>query len=155
MPLEVVHSATLPWADALSRGPFQNRRKALGGQKLSAGLWELPPGKRSFPLHAHHVTEEALFVLSGRASIRTPEGLLPVGPGDFVSFPAGGPAHQLVNDGPEPLVYLGLSAGQGVDVVEYPDSDKVAAAVGKPPGGVRYVFRKGSQVDYLDGEPGT
>jgi uncharacterized cupin superfamily protein len=152
MSLEVIHTAALPWAEALTRGPFQNRRKGLGGQKLSAGLWELAPGKRSFPLHAHLVTEEALFVLSGTAKLRTPEGLLPLGPGDYVSFPAGGPAHQLVNDGPEPLVYLGLSASLGVDVVEYPDSGKVAAAVGKPPAGQRFVFRKDSQVDYFDGE---
>ena len=31
-----------------------------------------------------------------------------------------GTAHQLENDGSEPLVYLGLSAVQGVDVVQYP-----------------------------------
>src|SRR4051812_6843603 len=100
MPLKVTRSADVPWADALNRGPFQQRRKGLGGEKLSAGLWELPPGKRSFPLHVHHVTEEALFVLSGRGAVRTEEGQTPIGPGDFVSFPPGGPAHQLVNDGP-------------------------------------------------------
>jgi uncharacterized cupin superfamily protein len=72
-----------------------------------------------------------------------------------VSFPPGGPAHQLVNDGPEPLVYLGLSAVFGVDVVEYPDSDKVAAAVGAFPNARRWIFRKSSQVDYFDGESGA
>ena len=153
--MKIVRSSELPWTDALNRGPFCQRRKGLGGEKLSCGLWELPPGKRSFPLHAHLVTEEALFVVSGRGQVRTPDGLTPIGPGDFVSFPPGGPAHQLLNDGAEPLVYVGMSAGSEADVVEYPDSDKVACRVGGPPSGRRFVFRKGSQVDYFDGEPGT
>ncbi len=151
--MKVVRSSEVPWSDALVRGAYAQRRKALGGEKLPCSLWELAPGKKSFPLHAHHVTEEALFVVSGRGKVRTPEGLTPIGPGDYVSFPAGGPAHQLVNDGAEPLVYVGMSAVMGADVVEYPDSDKVACAVGKPPSGKRFVFRRKDQADYFDGDP--
>lgn len=150
--MKVVHSSQVEWSPALDKGPFKNRRKALGGEKLSCGLWELAPGKKSFPLHLHHVTEEALFVLSGKAKVRTPEGLTEIGPGDYVSFPPGGPAHQLLNDSDQPLVYLAMSAGQGADVVEYPDSDKVAAAVGAPGSGKRFVFKKKDQADYFDGE---
>jgi uncharacterized cupin superfamily protein len=153
--MKIVRSSQEPWKDALVRGQFGQRRKGLGGERLTAGLWELAPGKRSFPLHAHLVTEEALFVVSGTAKVRTPEGETPIGPGDYVSFPPGGPAHQLVNDGAAPLVYLGLSASSGVDVVEYPDSDKLAASVGTGPSAKRWVFRRGSQVDYFDGEPGA
>jgi uncharacterized cupin superfamily protein len=153
--MKVVRTSEVPWAQAIDRGPFQQRRKALGGAKLTCGLWELPPGKRSFPLHLHHVTEEALFVVSGRGKVRTPEGTTDIGPGDYVSFPAGGPAHQLLNDGAEPLVYVGMAATQGVDVVEYPDSSKVAAAVGAWPDVKRFIFRKDAQVDYFDGEPGA
>lgn len=151
--LSVVRTSTQPWADSLKQGRFVQRRKHLGGEKLACGLWELPPGKKSFPMHVHHVTEEALFVISGCGQVRTPEGSTAIGPGDFVSFPAGGAAHQLVNDGTEPLVYLGIAATSGVDVVEYPDSDKVAAAVGPRATGKRFLFRRGSQVDYFDGEP--
>ncbi len=153
--MKIVRTHDLPWADALQRGPFGQRRKALGGEKLTCGLWELAPGKRSFPLHAHLVTEEALFVVSGRAKVRTPDGLTEIGPGDYVSFPPGGPAHQLVNDGAEPLVYVGMAAIQGADVVEYPDSGKVASRVGGPPEGKRFIFRARDQVDYFDGEPGA
>ncbi len=151
--MKVVRTSQMPWADSLDRGEFRQRRKALGGDKLPCGLWELPPGKRSFPLHAHQITEEALFVVSGRGKVRTPEGLTEIGPGDYVSFPAGGPAHQLLNDGTEPLVYVGMAAVTGVDVVEYPESNKVAAALGGMPGGRRFLFRKDTQVDYFDGEP--
>src|SRR4051812_33744772 len=100
--MKVIRTAETPWADMIQRGRYSNRRKELGGDKLGCGLWELAPGKRSFPMHAHLVTEEAMFVVSGRGKVRTPEGETEVGPGDYVSFPAGGVAHQLVNDGTEP-----------------------------------------------------
>jgi len=150
--MKIVHSSEVPWSQAIDRGHFCGRRKPLGGARLTAGLWELPPGKKSFPLHAHHATEEALYVVSGTASVRTPEGQTPIRPGDYVSFPAGGPAHQLVNDGSERLVYLALSAISDVDVVEYPDSGKVAISVGPYPSRKRWVFREKDQADYFDGE---
>ena len=150
--MKIVRTSELPWTDAMDKGAFKQRRKALGGEKLPCGLWELPPGKKSFPFHAHEITEEALFVISGTAKVRTPDGLTPIGPGDYVSFPAGGPAHQLVNDGDETLVYVGMAAVSGVDVVHYPDSGKVAASVGSFPQGKRMMFKADSQVDYFDGE---
>jgi uncharacterized cupin superfamily protein len=75
-----------------------------------------------------------------------------IGAGDFVSFPAGGTAHQLINDGAEPLVYLAVSTVAGFDIVEYPDSNKISAVVGTFPSAKRHVFRKSDQVDYFDGE---
>ncbi|MBS1148429.1 MAG: cupin protein [Myxococcaceae bacterium] len=150
--MKIVRTAQAQWVDAMAKGSFGQRRKALGGEKLSCGLWELPPGKKSFPLHSHHVTEEAMFVISGTAKVRTPEGVTELAAGDYVSFPPGGLAHQLINDGTEPMVYLAMSATQGVDIVEYPDSDKVAAAVGAYPNTKRYMFKKGDQVEYFAGE---
>src|SRR6476659_1171717 len=143
--MKVVRTNGMAWDTGIEHGRFLQRRKHLGGDKLSCGLWELPPGKRSFPFHFHHVTEEALFVVSGTAKVRTPDGLTEIGPGDYVSFPPGGPAHQLVNDGTEPMVYLAMSAVQGHDIVEYPDSGKLAAAVGSAPGGKRFLFRQKDQ----------
>lgn len=148
--MKIVKSNEVPWEAALNRGAYANRRKNLGGgEHLACGLWELAPGKKSFPMHVHHVADEALYVLSGTGKVRTTEGESPIGPGDFVSFPAGGVAHQLVNDGSDPLVYVGISTPMGSDVVEYPESDKVATSVGKGPTAKRFIFRKGAQVDYL------
>ncbi len=150
--MKIVRSSEMPWGDSLQKGKYFNRRKGLGGEKLSCGLWELPPGKKSFPLHAHLVTEEAMFVVSGRAKVRTPDREEPIGPGDFVSVPAGGPAHQLINDGKEPLVYLAMSAGLGVDIVEYPESGKISCGVGAPPNLKRHVFRLTDETQYFDGD---
>jgi uncharacterized cupin superfamily protein len=151
--MKITKTSNMEWKQQMDHGRFNQRRKALGGEKLSCGLWELPPGKRSFPMHAHMVTEEALYVVSGRCKVRTPDGMTEIEAGDFVSFLPGGPAHQLVNDGSEPCVYIGMSAPQGCDVVEYPDSEKVASAVGSGPGGKRFIFRKKELVtDYFEGE---
>jgi uncharacterized cupin superfamily protein len=153
-PMKIVRSNEGEWNQFMDRGKFSGRRKALGGERLSCGLWELPPGKRSFPMHMHHATEEAMFVVSGSAKVRTPEGETPIGPGDFVSFPPGGVAHQLVNDGSEPMIYLAMSAGVGLDVVEYPESGKIAASIGAAgsPSRKRYIFRASQQADYFEGE---
>lgn len=148
--MKITRTNELPWSDALTRGAYGNRRKDLGGEKVTCGLWELAPGKKSFPLHGHKVTEEALYVLSGTAKVRTPEGVAPIGPGDFVSFPPGGPAHQLINDGTEPMVYLALGANvAGADVVEYPDSGKISVRAGTQ----RHVFRAQDAVDYFKDDP--
>ncbi len=153
--MKLVRSNDVAFAPALERGKFSNRRKGLSPPeaRLSAGMWELPPGKRSFPMHAHHVTEEALYVIAGRAKVRTPQGETAIGPGDYVSFPAGGPAHQLVNDGAGPMVYLAFSVNAaGADIVEYPDSGKVACSLGTGPDRRRFIFRAKEQADYFEGE---
>ena len=151
--MKIVRTRDMAWTDVLMQGRFGQRRKELGGQKLNGGLWELPPGKTSFPLHAHAAVEEALFVVSGHAKVRTPAGDSEIGPGDFVSFSAGGPAHQLVNDGAEPLVYVAVSSFSEADVVHYPRSGKVAYRVGYREQMDRKLFRAGDAVqDYLEGE---
>ncbi len=129
---------------------------AAGGQMLGANLTELPPGAISFPFHYHCATEEGIYVVSGRGTARIGEARVAVRAGDWIAFPVGPDhAHQMINDGDEPLVYLCVSAAaQKVDVVGYPDSKKVAATAGtfeKPLH--RFVVREGENVDYWDGEP--
>lgn len=150
--MNVVRTNKMEWGPGIERGRFLQRRKDLGGQKLRSGLWELAPGKRSFPFHRHQVQEEAMFVISGTAKVRSEEGDTEVGPGDYVSFPPGGTAHHLYNDGNQPFVYLAMTAVAGFDIVEYPDSGKVACSVGSWPAAKRFVFREKDQVDYFDGE---
>ena len=159
--MKIVKTSEVAWADNLNKGAFQQRRKELGSTgKMSAGLWELAPGKKSFPFHMHHVTEEALYVVSGSARVRTADGMTPISAGDCGMFPPGpsGGAHQLINDGPEPMVYLALGVSMGVDIVEYPDSGKIVATDGKgggrPPGpnSIRHVSRVKDAVDYWEGE---
>jgi uncharacterized cupin superfamily protein len=149
--MKIVKTGELPWTDALRRGNYDQQRKDLGGLSLlRCGLWQLAPGKKSFPFHRHNVTEEAMFVISGHATVRTEDGQTAIGPGDYLAFPPGGPAHQLINGADEPLLYLAMGCNPaGADVVEYPDSGKVASSVGGPGRGKRFVHKTDSQVDYF------
>ena len=85
--------------------------------------------------------------------MRSSTGLTEIGPGDFVLFPPGDDAHQLINDGSEVLVYFAMSVSKGVDITEYPDSGKVHAVVGAAPNLKSLVFRQKDAVGYFDGEP--
>jgi uncharacterized cupin superfamily protein len=129
---------------------------AAGGQMIGANLTEVAPGSVSFPFHYHCATEEAIYVLRGSGIARMGDQRVPVGEGDWLAYPVGPDhAHQMINDGTEPLVYLCVSASlQKVDVVGYPDSKKVAATAGtfeKPIH--RWISRQGESLDYWEGEP--
>lgn len=148
----------------MERGKHRMKLRRLGapagGQMLGANLTEVAPKSVSFPFHYHCATEEALYVLRGHGIARIGDARVAVGPGDYVAFP-GGPAHahQMINEGDEPLVYLCLSASpatgaQRVDVVGYPDSKKVAATAGtfeKPLH--RWISKEGESLDYWADEP--
>ncbi len=155
----VVHCDEVP-VMPMSKGKHQMKLRRLGaaagGQMLGANLTEVPPGGISFPFHYHCATEEALYVLRGTGTARIGDARVKVREGDWISFPVGAEhAHQMINDGTEPLVYLCVSASaQKVDVVGYPDSNKVAASAGtfeKPTH--RWISRQGESLDYWDGEP--
>lgn len=77
-----------------------------GLSHLGISLARVPPGKESFALHVHTVQEEWMYVISGRGEVRIDDGAVAVGPGDFVGFPANGPAHLVRNTGEVDLVYL-------------------------------------------------
>jgi len=132
----------------------------LGATKLGCRLTVLPPGKKAFPHHVHHVNDELFVILSGEATLRFGAEQYPVRSGDVIVCPAGGAekAHQLINTSAGDLRYLSISSLEQPEVAEYPDSGKfgvysVTAAEATPPAR-RLVFlgRTASGVDYFDGE---
>ena len=128
----------------------------VGSTGLGCAVHVVPPGKRAFPFHRHHVIDEMFFVLSGTGEYRLGDRTFPLRPGDFVGAPAGGEAHQIINTGSEDLRYLGFSTIGSVDVVDYPDSAKVAVAAGIKDADFRTATyaRVGrlEAADYYDGE---
>ena len=129
---------------------------AAGNQQLGCMVMELPPGAISFPFHYHCMNEEAIYVLSGTGIARIGDKRVPVRPGDWIAYPVGPEhAHQMINEGTEPLVYLTLSTGHKCEVVGYPDSKKIGAMAGeawdKP--WIRQIVRQGESLDYWEGEP--
>jgi uncharacterized cupin superfamily protein len=102
----------------------------LGLNGLGCAVHIVPPGKKAFPFHRHHVMDELFFIVSGTGEYRFGEETFPVHAGDIVAAPAGTKAHQLINTGSGDLRYLGISTMGGVDLVDYPDSKKIAVAAG-------------------------
>lgn len=125
-----------------------------GAERLGLSLWELPAGEAAYPYHLHLAEEEAVVVLTGRPSLRTPAGWEELEEGDVVSFLAGeSGAHQIVNRTGATVRFLALSTSGAPDIVLYPDSGKVGAAERRPDGGgLRLYFRQADAVGYWEGE---
>ena len=123
----------------------------IGATLIGASLYELPTGEQGFPYHSHHGIEEWLFVVSGKPTLRTPEGEQELRAGDVVCFPSGpAGAHALRNGAGEPARLLLMSHGGPPSLSVYPDSDKLGTRPGSDPD--RLNFRRADAVDYWDGE---
>jgi uncharacterized cupin superfamily protein len=132
----------------------------IGAGGLGCMVTCVPPGKKAFPFHVHHVTNELFVILEGTGEYRFGAERYPVRAGDVLAAPAGkgaASAHQIVNTGETELKYLGVSDKPISDVCEYPDSGKFAVMSridwrDPAAGGIRFVGRLDSGVDYFDGE---
>jgi uncharacterized cupin superfamily protein len=92
-------------------------------------------------------------VLSGRPSLRTPEGWRELEPGEAVAFPPGEQgAHQIANRSSETVRFLAVSTNGAPDIVLYPAAGKLCASEPRPDGSRlnRFFFLEQS-VDYWDG----
>lgn len=129
---------------------------AAGNRQLGASLCELPPGARSYPHHWHGANEESVYVISGSGTARIGAETVAIRAGDWLAYPTGPDhAHQLINDGAEPLVYLCVATEHRCEVVGYPDSGKLKALAGESWDAmwVNHTTRPTEELDYWDGEP--
>jgi uncharacterized cupin superfamily protein len=144
-------------------GNFAAQRKSLsnatGAEKLGASLYQLQPGKKTFPFHCHFNNEEAILIIQGEGTLRLGDKQLAIKQNDYIALPAGeANAHQMINTSEQPLIYLCLSTMNEPDVMAYPDSNKIGLMSGSAPGGKKNAnsfkafYRKDSSVDYFDGE---
>jgi uncharacterized cupin superfamily protein len=173
--MEPVNEESLEWTET-EHGSTAFRRKQLsragGGERLGASLYELPPGKQSWPYHYHTGNEEAIYVLSGEGVLRVGDEdewtRYPLRAGDYVALPAGPEsAHRVsntdrgeadVDDDRAPLRYLVFSTMDDPDITVYPDSGKLGLYAGAAPGGdsdervVDGYYPRDAEVDYWDDE---
>jgi uncharacterized cupin superfamily protein len=130
----IINITDAPLRDNGDGGKFQAKIGRLGPlvgmTGLGCTLTVVPPGKRAYPFHRHHVTDEMFFILRGWGEYRCGGETLSVKQGDLIGAPAGKEAHQLINSGSDDLHYLAFSTIGSVDIVEYPDSGKMAAPAG-------------------------
>jgi uncharacterized cupin superfamily protein len=138
------------WQGGSDRPGYAWRTMRIAGELLAASVYELEPGQKSFPYHAHHANEELLVVLDGEVTLRDAEGEHALMRGDTRVFNRGLPGgHQLRNDGDAPARVLMASTLVAPDVVDYPDSGKAGFA---GPTVERGIFKRASAVDYWEGE---
>ena len=97
---------------------------AAGLKHLGIHMMTVAPGDRSSEYHCHKYEDEAIYVLSGCGTAVIGSESYKIGPGDFLGFPGGGPAHETINDGTEPLVCLVIGQRLAQDVVDYPRAGK-------------------------------
>jgi uncharacterized cupin superfamily protein len=96
----------------------------VGLKNIGIHLITIAVGDKSTELHSHKYEEEAIYVLSGHGTEVMGDTSQKIGPGDFIGFPAGGAAHETVNNGTEPLVCLVIGQRLAQDVVDYPHKGK-------------------------------
>ena len=107
----------------------------LGAKKLGYRVVVVPPQKKAWPYHFHHVNEEMFFILEGHGLLRHAEREYPIEAGDVIAAPPGAAqAHQIVNTSDADLRYLAVSTMEQPEVAEYPDSGKFGVIVGAAPG---------------------
>jgi uncharacterized cupin superfamily protein len=159
----VMNIADVQLRDSGHGDKFQAKTGSFGRMIGSTGIGcmviVVPPGKRAFPFHVHHVLHEMFVILEGTGGYRFGDKTYPIKAGDVCAAPSGGPefAHQIINTGTVDLKYLGISTAATTEVVEYPDSKKFAVTSryewGKPDaGGIRVIGRKENTLDYWEGE---
>jgi uncharacterized cupin superfamily protein len=93
-----------------------------GLARQAVRLVQVAAGSPSTALHTHDRTDEWVFILSGRATVCVGESTFAVEPDDFVSHPAGSPAHMMM--ALDALTYLVGGQVDAADVVTYPEAKR-------------------------------
>jgi len=163
----LVAESDLDW-DEYDHGQRQFRRKQLGaaagGDELGTSLYELDPGKRTWPRHYHAGNEEAIYVLGGELTLwlgsgdagegeRTDGGATEhvLEPGDYVALPSGPDhAHEVEARGETTARFLVVSTMDEPDMSVLVERDTAMLFAGGAPG--NYEGRFISKTVDLDAE---
>jgi uncharacterized cupin superfamily protein len=97
---------------------------ATGLTRVGVHINVIAPGGLSTEPHSHASVDEFIYVLSGQGTVILGGNSHLVGAGDFIGFPANGPAHAMTNTGSEDLIYLVGGNRPAVDVCDYPQAGK-------------------------------
>ncbi|MGH4137115.1 GNAT family N-acetyltransferase [Clostridium sp.] len=125
----------------------QKLSEIVKSKHLEFDVRSLDAGKYSYPYHFHRNSEEMFVILSGSATLRTPNEFVELSKGDIVFFEIGPEgAHQLYNHTEAPCTFLDLGTHDGLDVCEYPDSGKIIILP------YQEVYQRDQKVDYYEGE---
>ena len=160
----IINQDQLNWTEMVHGEKIHHKRKnftsELTTNKIVASLYEIPPGKASWPFHYHMANEEVFFIIEGEGDLRSADKTIKVKAGDFIRFPVGEKgAHQLINTSENrTLKYLDFGTTNHPDLVFMPDSNKVGLFDGGAPCQnnknriIWKYFDLNTEIGYLDGE---
>jgi len=116
---------------------------------VGVAIEELPPGKRSAPVHYHIFEEEHVYLLEGTLTVHLGTEEFEMKAGDYVCFPAGQKVgHCLINHTETTCRYVIVGENNPNEVVVYPDTHKLLTrALGR-----RAMFDLTARRRYWDGE---
>jgi uncharacterized cupin superfamily protein len=151
---------TEDWQREIEHGSFGVRGTRVGAmagaKRVGLTVYELDPGKKNMPYHAHFGVEEVIVVLRGTPTLRSPAGERELAEGEVVSCPPGHQgAHQLINRSEQVARFVVISSKAPADLIEYPDSGKISAQAGEwgTADAVSYMLSTAEQLEYFEGEP--
>ena len=106
---------------------WMNTPEVTGGERFSAGVVKLEPGK-GHERHTHPDSDEILYVIRGEGEQEVADETREIETGDMVFVPEG-VEHGTVNTGWEPLLLLAVYAPPGPEEVlgDLPDCEIVPA----------------------------
>ncbi len=97
---------------------------AVGMKNMGFHLITVEPGKESTEYHKHHYEDEAVYVLSGNATLIIEGDSYTISQGDFIGLPCNKVAHTIINDSDETLECLVVGQRLAQDVADYPNQAK-------------------------------
>ncbi len=115
--------------EGLAKTHFQNKNarrinKSLGDATGLTGLGihiiEVEPGCETTEYHVHYYEDEAIYVLSGRATAEIGDDRHDIKTGDFIGYRKNGLAHTIYNTGDETFRCLVIGQRLANDVADYP-----------------------------------
>jgi uncharacterized cupin superfamily protein len=112
-------------------GPSSTQRFSDTGGLTQFGAFveTLPPGSQSSLCHWHANEDEFIYMLTGSVTVHEGGVASELHPGQAACFKAGTPAgHFLRNDGTAAATYLVVGSRLAIEVVTYPDHDRVMYA---------------------------
>ena len=160
----IINENQMDWSEMIHGEKIHHKRKNftkdLTTNKLVASLYEIPPGKVSWPFHYHIANEEIFYIIEGEGELRTNDKIVKVKSGDLLRFPIGEKGvHQLKNISTDkPLKYLDFGTTNHPDLVFMPDSNKVGLFGGGAPcqnNKNRFIWKYydlDTEIDYLKNE---
>ena len=94
----------------------------VGLTKFGLHLVRVESGDETTQHHYHEESDEFIYVLSGKLTLRYGDDTYLLNTGDFVGFPAHGAAHSMRND--SDAVYLMGGSRPPIDITNYPDIER-------------------------------